>query len=451
LVTPIDKIVPYSSGVTLQRIVTTVGKDSLVYVNGVLPVSVSNMMVTFQNKNYSVSGTTFNISVGSTTNPSDMADSTTLPITISNNQLLAFSASLQYSPALTPQNLTSFTSLSIPANLLVSQSVNLTLTLNNYPASTISLTTPPFFVSLSKCCIDAGCSQNNIQSCGLTTTSNNENYVLLRLKNEVNLTSIYFTVLTVAYQVTFSNKVAKVLTGLPSAQFESPLNIVVTATPLTSTLTLTSQTINLPANYTLYVEPSQKSGYIGIILPSFAISQLSNSNVNYQLTVNGSLYALTVDVSSAYSFVIPVTSSTNNITLVMTDITNPPNSEPFPLTIHQSSDSAFSQIYAQKLYTVQMTTFDPITVYSAVRNQTKVALSVAMTINITTPTYTDQMVINFPTSQITTSSGCTVKVNNIDMGCSVINSTAILTSNQAGNAIYTITGLTNQNYYTAAR
>jgi len=379
-----------------------------------------------------------------------MSDSSTTNITIKNSQLIAFSSALQYSPQLTPRNLTAFSSFIIPDQLMVSKDVNLTVVLNSYAALTISLATPIFYATLNKCCIDLECSQNNVQSCVLTNTGN-ENKIVLTLKNSQNLTTVYFTVTTISYQATFTNKTAKIVTGLPSAQFDQHLSLAVTATPLISTLTIGSLMINTVNSYTLYVEPAKQSGYLGISLPSFAISQLSTQNNSYNLTVNGSLYALTVDVSSSYSFVIPVGSTTNNITLVMPNITNPPNSEPFPLYIHQSSDTAFSQIYAQKLYTVQMTQFDPITLHTASRNETKVALSTSITLNITTPTYTDQIVINFPTSQIMTSETCSVSVGGVDMGCTVLNSTAIATnSNVAGNAAYVINGLTNQLYFNSA-
>ena len=94
-----------------------------------------------------------------------------------------------------------------------------------------------------------------------------------------------------------------------------------------------------------------------------------------------------------------------------------------------------------------MTQFDPITVYSANRNATKVGIVITLTVNITTPSYTDQMVISFPTSQVITTGNCSVKVNGVDRGCSVLNSTAVMTASVAGNAVYVIGGLTNQLYF----
>lgn len=74
---------------------------------------------------------------------------------------------------------------------------------------------PVFFNSLSKCCLDNSCSQTNIVSC--TLNSDTLNRIRLTLKVPQAVTSALFTVTTVAYQTTFSNSLATVNTGLPSA------------------------------------------------------------------------------------------------------------------------------------------------------------------------------------------------------------------------------------------
>ena len=61
------------------------------------------------------------------------------------------------------------------------------------------------------------------------------------------------------------------------------------------------------------------------------------------------------------------------------------------------------------------------------------------------------MIINFPSSQVTTQqSGCAVTVNGNTLPCTVINSSAILTTNLANTAIYTVTGLLNQLSYSSS-
>ena len=97
-----------------------------------------------------------------------------------------------------------------------------------------------------------------------------------------------------------------------------------------------------------------------------------------------------------------------------------------------------------------MTQLDEVTVASAVRNVTKIASEVAITMQITTPSYTGDMVISFPSSQVFTSSNCTVTSGNSSLSCTVLNSHMILTQNVAGNASYVVKGLFNQLSYNPA-
>jgi len=97
-----EALVPYSLGVNLQRIVTTVG-----------------MNTNLNNQNVTVSGQSFNVSLGMMINKNSTNDNTLLPVVIQNNDYIAFSAQLQVKPALTPQNLTQFVSLNIPTNMSI--------------------------------------------------------------------------------------------------------------------------------------------------------------------------------------------------------------------------------------------------------------------------------------------------------------------------------------------
>lgn len=97
-----------------------------------------------------------------------------------------------------------------------------------------------------------------------------------------------------------------------------------------------------------------------------------------------------------------------------------------------------------------MMVFDPISLHSAVRSLTKVGVATGLTLNITAPVYLEPMVINFPASQLVTTSSCFVGVNGVSLGCSVVNSSAIMTVNVAGNAVYTVDGLQNQLYFSSA-
>ena len=95
-----------------------------------------------------------------------------------------------------------------------------------------------------------------------------------------------------------------------------------------------------------------------------------------------------------------------------------------------------------------MTEFEAITLHAAVRNATKVGAGIQLTLNMTAPNYTDDMIISFPPSQVYTTDKCTVSVNGNAQKCTVLNRTAILTSNVAGNAVYVIGGLMNYQAFT---
>lgn len=65
-------------------------------------------------------------------NPTNQADNSTVLVVIKNNDLIAYSSQLTFTPALTSQNLTAFTSLTVSSTMNVSQNYNLSLALNNY-------------------------------------------------------------------------------------------------------------------------------------------------------------------------------------------------------------------------------------------------------------------------------------------------------------------------------
>jgi hypothetical protein len=114
-----EALVPYSLGVNLQRIVTTVGMNTNLYLVGQLPINIPIMNTLVNNQNVTVSGQSFNVSLGMMINKNSTNDNTLLPVVIQNNDYIAFSAQLQVKPALTPQNLTQFVSLNIPTNMSI--------------------------------------------------------------------------------------------------------------------------------------------------------------------------------------------------------------------------------------------------------------------------------------------------------------------------------------------
>lgn len=149
----------------LQRIVTTVGLATNIYLNGNLPTSIPSLSVAFNGNTYSISGNNFNISLGSITNNKNASDSSTYPIAIKNNDYIAYNSNLGISPSLTTQNLTSFIGFNMPSTVNITSNFNLNVNLNQTLLTYLSIKTPSFYKSLSGCCIDSTCSQNFIQSC----------------------------------------------------------------------------------------------------------------------------------------------------------------------------------------------------------------------------------------------------------------------------------------------
>lgn len=169
-VTPTDTLTPYGQGLNLQRIITTVSTGTNIYLYGTLPIAIPTLNVLFNSVNYTVSGSSFNVSLGSITNSMNLSDSTPYSITLRNNDVIAFRSNLQILPALTPQNLSTLTTLTIPSQVNISSNFEIKLELTATAMTYLSIQTAPFFNSLSKCCIDPQC-QNPVTLCKLTQTT----------------------------------------------------------------------------------------------------------------------------------------------------------------------------------------------------------------------------------------------------------------------------------------
>lgn len=173
------------------------------------------MSVAFNGNNFTLIGITFNISLGNVTNPLDVTNVSKVLILIKNTDLIAFSSQVSYSPQLTPQTLGAFTSLAVDSNLNVSQVTNLTLSLQSYQFSRLSITFPVFFSNLNQCCIDSSCTQASINSCTLTSTS--KNTIDLVLGSSQTVDRVVFTVKAINYEATFTESSVAIVSGLPSA------------------------------------------------------------------------------------------------------------------------------------------------------------------------------------------------------------------------------------------
>jgi hypothetical protein len=98
-----------------------------------------------------------------------------------------------------------------------------------------------------------------------------------------------------------------------------------------------------------------------------------------------------------------------------------------------------------------MNQFDSITLASAIRVGTKVNTLSDLILEVTAPYASSQLVLTFPSSQLLTTSNCSILVNETKaLDCQVLNSSSILTSSLVGTNRYTIHGLQNQKFYDPA-
>ena len=228
-----------NTGLSLQRTVTTVNAATPIYLIGNFPqIITSGMTVTYQQQNYPISNSnTFNVSLGSSSNPNNVSDSSTIPMIVTDGELIAYQGNTPYTPVLTALPLSSLQTLNIPSTLNISQSTNISLTLSSQPASSLTITLPIIAATLDKCCIDPTCSTNKINHCYLST-HNNKQTLNIDLLGSTVLSSVIFTITTIAYQTIHTNYTAVITIGLPSASIQQIINITVKAKPLLSTLTL---------------------------------------------------------------------------------------------------------------------------------------------------------------------------------------------------------------------
>lgn len=448
-VTPSDTLLPYSTGLSLQRTTTTVGKNTNIYLYGSLPVPIPPLSVAFNGNSYTVSGSIFNVSLGTMLNNNNISDSSIYPITIKNSDYTAFSSALSITPALTAQNLTSLVGLIVPSVVSVTANFNITVSLNSTALTYLTLKTPPYFKALSGCCIDAACNQTFIQSCILTQGSTN--LIELWLSSSQTVSSIVFQVSALDYQSSFSNQTTTITSALPTSSISLSTSIVIAAANVTASLAVLNWKVNSVNNYTLSVKPIAKTGYLQITLPSFISSQFAanSNNSSLSLTINGSVSnTQLVNVNGTSTLTIPVTPASTNVLLLLSSIINPPDNTPYTIVATQATDQTFINVYGYSALPVVMNQFDLITINSAIRVVTKVNVATNLILEASTPYANAQFVITFPVSQLLTTSVCTVVANEGDsLPCQVLNSSSIMTTSLAGTNRYTITGLKNQKYF----
>ena len=106
-----------------------------------------------------------------------------------------------------------------------------------------------------------------------------------------------------------------------------------------------------------------------------------------------------------------ISPTSRNVVLLLTSIKNPADNFPYTFTVTQASDESLTNVYGYSKIGVAMNKFDEITIISAIRIVTKVNTATNLIIEATTPYASTEFVINFPFSQLLTTSTCSVLVN----------------------------------------
>lgn len=189
-------------------------------------------------------------------------------------------------PALTPQNLSALTTLTIPSQVNINSNFDIKLELTATTMTYLSLKTAPFFNSLTKCCVDPQC-LNPVTSCKLTQTSSN-NLIQISLPSSQQVTFITFTVTSLQFQKVFTNEEVVISSALPSSTITLKTSIAISATNLSASLSLKNWKVNNITTYNVYISPIAKEGFMRISLPSFISSQLDERSYHgCTMIVNG--------------------------------------------------------------------------------------------------------------------------------------------------------------------
>ncbi len=210
---------------------------------GTLPATIPILAVTFNGNNFTVPGSTFNISLGTITNSKNVSDVSTFPVILRNTDYIGYSNTLSLLPSLTTQNFSSLLAFNLPSTVTVNSNFSLHISLNQTSLTYVSVYTPVFFKSLNRCCIDSTCSQTFIQSCKNVQQSSN-NFIELWLTTSQTLTNITFVVTSIDFQTNFLNQPITIVSALPTSSLTLSANLVIAAANITSSLSLQSWKVN---------------------------------------------------------------------------------------------------------------------------------------------------------------------------------------------------------------
>lgn len=324
----------------------------------------------------------FNISLGSYTNTLSADDNIVANVVVANNDSYAYLNALQITPTLTPQNLSSFLSLTFPSKMLISESYNLTLLLSSTNMSYITIQTQPFMQQLTLCCIDPTCNQTLISSCTLISSSSSSNVsIQLTLSTVTPVTIVTLGFVTVPYQYLAANSSIAISIGLPSSSIYKIQNIMVYGSPLSSSLTVGNYVVNAINNFTLQIQPLSRVGYLSIQLPTRIAAQISSSSSTTMLSGTVNNRPLPISLIGSPANTIQITLGSGNsaitaVTILLQNVTNPPSNEPIQFVVQQSSDASQRMVYGYASLDTAMSQFDLVTLALAERNDTKIGMPI---------------------------------------------------------------------------
>lgn len=259
---------------------------------------------------------------------------------------------------------------------------------------------------------------------------------------------------------------------------------------LSANLSCTSNRTGELANYTLSVEPMLRTGLLSVSIPSYISGLFDNGtptvmtddtfHSNLRVEVNGvavlitgtdrdgigsvnGLYKLTYQ-TGIYNINLPFnqisTTSRNLITLVLRNVVNPPDNRPLGFTLVQHEvEVGLTQIYGHQQLSYRMTKLNPVTVYSGVRNMTKIGANISLTLDIeTATTQSDSMLIKLSTMQVLVREGegytCLVCFDETDCDMNGISITSVqaentikISNHKPGRHKYTISGCLINSYF----
>lgn len=357
-----NEIVPYAKNITLTRSVSTVASLYSLSIAGSFDVAdlsgyslaigtvegtCGNCVVGSASTSFLLNSSSFSLTLTNLLNPQDTVDYS-LSMRIASSNYVFFSSPVPILPALTPISFDSQVSLS---NNVVYRTVNITVSLQSVSGSEVNVTFPStLFTTLSNCYLGS----TRIPNCS-ATLSNNTYLVRARA---INMSASTVSTLNFEVQLcptsTTINASVPISVRLPYSVSTSQL--AVTLIPETLPLSISSSSYTINAISTISVSFSVLgllSTYTEIRLPFNITGQYSVPNCSHTQVNDTSIRI--------------VVFNTTNLTMVVSNVTNPADNRPMTVRINQISNSTGTLVGVNS-GSYRMTELGTITVVEALRN-----------------------------------------------------------------------------------